>query len=76
MNIDANPPRGLITTRISGMNIASPSVRKNHITASTRLLMIFMDSFMYDLCCLISVTNPIIMLSNADLECNHGNQLV
>ena len=74
MNIDANPPRGLITTRISGMNIASPSVRKNHITASTRLLM--MDSFMYDLRCLISVTNPIIMLSNADLECNHGNWLV
>ena len=77
MNIDASPPSGLITTRMSGINTASPSVRRNHTTASSRLLLMLLDSPMNDVCCLMCVIIPINMLSNADLndECYHGDQL-
>ena len=75
MNIDASPPSGLITTRMSGMNTASPSERRNHTTASSRLFVKLLDSSMNGLCRLMSVTSPINMLSNADLNIECYDQL-
>ena len=44
MYIDARPPSGPITFRMSGINMASPRVRKNHTTDSSRALKICLDS--------------------------------
>ena len=38
MYIDAKPPSGPITFRMSGINMASPREKKNHTTDSNRAL--------------------------------------
>lgn len=44
INIDARPPSGPITFRMSGMNMASPRERKNHTTDSNRALTVWLHS--------------------------------
>ena len=44
MYIDARPPSGPITFRMSGINMASKRVSKNHTTDSTRALKMCLDS--------------------------------
>lgn len=66
MYIDARPPSGLITFRMSGINIASARDRKNHTTDSNRALKVCLDSMIINLN-LVAEYNSLMMLSKANL---------
>ena len=67
--IDARPPSGPITFRMSGINMASTRVRKNHTTDSSRALKMCLDSTNLNLHSVDEYIS-LMMLSKANLGVN------
>ena len=64
--IDARPPSGPITFRMSGINMASPRDRKNHTIDSSRALKMCLELTVINLLPVVESIS-LIMLSEANL---------